>query len=150
MSIKKALEPRYQLDISTDSWVPQNRAKYTSWLDKTFKYGKAPKQQCNECLDGVCPFHKETVELFPHQKFVKDYIQYSSPYRGMLLYYALGSGKTLAFLLPLLNTVDKSKKKVSYKFLCFWYVLHVEIFTFSFIYCFLFYIFINYLSIFGL
>ena len=34
----------------------------------------------------------------------------------VLLHAQTGSGKTLAFLLPLLNTVDKSKKKVSLKF----------------------------------
>ena len=97
MSLKKALEPRYEIDTHPAGWVLPNRAKYVNWIDKTFKYGKSPKPKCTICEEGeVCPLHTNTVELFPHQKFVKDYIQYDSPYRGMLLYYALGSGKTLA------------------------------------------------------
>ena len=34
-------------------------------------------------------------ELFPHQKFVSEFIN-NSPYRGLLLYHGLGSGKTIA------------------------------------------------------
>jgi superfamily II DNA or RNA helicase len=35
------------------------------------------------------------VTLFEHQKFVRDYLQSKSPYRGLLLYHSLGSGKSL-------------------------------------------------------
>jgi len=34
-----------------------------------------------------------------HQKFVAEYISENSPYRGLLLYHGLGSGKTAASLL---------------------------------------------------
>ena len=34
--------------------------------------------------------------LFPHQKFIRDYMQHESPYRGILLYHGLGVGKTCA------------------------------------------------------
>jgi hypothetical protein len=32
--------------------------------------------------------------LFPHQKLVRDYLTIETPYRGLLLYHGLGSGKT--------------------------------------------------------
>ena len=100
--------------------------------------------------DPVVLQNLERLNIFNPTKIQAASIPLMVDGKDVLLHAQTGSGKTLAFLLPLLNTVDKSKKKVSYKFLCFWYVLHVKIFTLSFIYCFLFYIFINYLSIFGL
>lgn len=33
-------------------------------------------------------------ELLPHQKVVRDYLMMETPYRGLLLYHGLGSGKT--------------------------------------------------------
>jgi hypothetical protein len=34
------------------------------------------------------------IALFPHQRFIRDYLQYKSPYRGLLLYHGLGVGKS--------------------------------------------------------
>jgi len=36
----------------------------------------------------------DSVRLFPHQQFIVDYMQFSSPYRGILLMHHLGSGKS--------------------------------------------------------
>ena len=36
------------------------------------------------------------LDLFTHQKLVRDYIQNNSPYRGILLFHGLGVGKTCA------------------------------------------------------
>jgi len=37
---------------------------------------------------------EEPFRLLPHQRLIRDYINLYSPYRGLLLYFALGSGKT--------------------------------------------------------
>jgi hypothetical protein len=96
-------KPRFPINVQPDGWVLPNRAKYVNWIDKEFKYGTASsKQKCTTCEEGeACPIDKNTkpadeVSLFPHQKFVKDYIQFASPYRGILLYHGLGSGKCFA------------------------------------------------------
>ena len=34
------------------------------------------------------------IEMFYYQKFVRDYLQRGSPYRGLLVYHGLGTGKT--------------------------------------------------------
>jgi hypothetical protein len=36
----------------------------------------------------------QKVELFTHQKIIRDYINIYTPYRGLLMYHGLGSGKT--------------------------------------------------------
>ena len=37
---------------------------------------------------------KSTTELLDHQKIIRDYLLMETPYRGLLLYHGLGSGKT--------------------------------------------------------
>ena len=37
---------------------------------------------------------KEKFEFLPRQKFIRDYLSHESPYRGLLLYHGLGTGKT--------------------------------------------------------
>ena len=36
----------------------------------------------------------EAGEKYPYQKFIREYIRQASPYRGILVYHGLGSGKT--------------------------------------------------------
>ena len=66
-------------------WVLPNKKKFQEWITKTFiKYR----------LDGKPPKKSGKFEPFKYQKFLRDYMQTSSPYRGILLYHGLGSGKT--------------------------------------------------------
>lgn len=66
-------------------WMEPNKKEFPAWINKTFlKYrltNKAPKQT------------KGDFKPFPYQEFARDYMQESSPYRGLLLYHGLGSGK---------------------------------------------------------
>ena len=72
-------------NIKPDEWVLQNMKQFPEWINKVF-----------------LPYRvKETVnkksnkwEHTTYQKFVRDYLAMDSPYRGLLLYHGLGSGKT--------------------------------------------------------
>lgn len=66
-----------------DGWVLPNRAKFMGWISKTFQ-------------PSVKSSTAKAAGLFPHQAFVRDYMQDASPYRGLLLYHGLGAGKTCA------------------------------------------------------
>jgi hypothetical protein len=93
--INNMMTPSFNIDISPEEWVMPNRVKFVNWIDKTFKYSKSQNVPSCECEEGKeCKLHTKPLDLFPHQKFVKDYIQYDSPYRGLLLYHNLGSGKS--------------------------------------------------------
>ena len=50
---------------------------------------KVDKEKCKARAAG-------TRELFYYQKFIRDYLSYGSPYRGLLVYHGLGTGKTCA------------------------------------------------------
>ena len=44
---------------------------------------------------GIVENHSQR-NLFLYQRFIRDYIQINSPYRGILLFHGLGAGKTCA------------------------------------------------------
>lgn len=73
----------------------KNRSKPKAWpLINNTALGEFVKTALrastkNTSKDGTCP-------LFGYQRFLKDFIQYKSPYRGILMYYGLGTGKTRA------------------------------------------------------
>jgi hypothetical protein len=69
-------------EIKPKEWANPDRQGYLGWVYKTFNYEDSAKDK-----------------LFTHQKFVRDFIQYDSPYRGMLLYHGLGSGKTASSII---------------------------------------------------
>lgn len=65
-------------------WVSQNMKEFPEWINTKFiKY--RIKQVENKSTKW---------DYRPFQKFVRDYLSMESPYRGILLYHGLGSGKT--------------------------------------------------------
>lgn len=89
--LEKTMQPPYEIDVKPASWVMNNRARFISWIDKTFQ----PKKRIQR--EATCDDAQVThVSLFPHQSFIKDYIQFASPYRGILLYHGIGVGKTFS------------------------------------------------------
>ena len=67
------------------NWVLPNRKEFINWINETFMKYRA---------DGkVAPTLNKYVP-FKYQRFLRDYMQNNSPYRGILLYHGLGAGKT--------------------------------------------------------
>jgi Helicase conserved C-terminal domain/Type III restriction enzyme, res subunit len=67
------------------SYVLPNRKAFVDSITRIFlKY----RQKDVEGTDG------KPGELYPYQKLVRDYLLIETPYRGLLVYHGLGSGKT--------------------------------------------------------
>ena len=90
--------------VKPKDWVLPNRIGYNKKIYNTFNPSnyaatatptKAVKPAC-KCTDNTCDLEDSYVKLLRQQKIVKDYMQYDSPYRGILLYHELGSGKSIA------------------------------------------------------
>lgn len=71
------IDPRYVPENTPALWTPIQKASFADWIESTFKY-------------------TGSNELFTQQRFVRDFMQPQSPYRGLLLYHGLGVGKTTA------------------------------------------------------
>jgi hypothetical protein len=110
--IEKGNSLMFDVNISPKSWSLPNRARFNHWVDTTFKYDdvltndkednstSSKKSQTKNNKQSevdplvACDMKSDSVELFSHQKFIKDYIQYTSPYRGLLVFHGLGTGKS--------------------------------------------------------
>ena len=77
--------------VKPNDWVLPNRIGYNKKIYNTFN----PSNYATAAVDDDIA-NKSDVKLMRQQKIVKDYMQYESPYRGILLYHELGSGKSIA------------------------------------------------------
>jgi hypothetical protein len=100
------------IEVVPDKWVLPNRIGYNKEVYETFhpsKYPlKAKKSPC-KCSQESCELDANIVSLFPQQRIVKDYMQFDSPYRGILLYHELGSGKSAASIAAAEGYVNRKK-----------------------------------------
>jgi hypothetical protein len=80
-------------------FVLPNRKSFSDFITRIFlKYRKIdvdPLDQEDKDVD-LClkATGTNTRELYPYQKIVREYLLMETPYRGLLLYHGLGSGKT--------------------------------------------------------
>jgi superfamily II DNA or RNA helicase len=91
--------------VKPNEWILPNRIGYNKKIYNTFNPSKyletkeraaaAPAAAC-KCSNDTCEIEESYIKLLRQQKIVKDYMQFDSPYRGILLYHELGSGKSIA------------------------------------------------------
>jgi len=82
-------------DMKVSSYYMNNREIFVNFINDLFKDYK--EDLLDETKGISCEdIGKDTgkVSLLTHQKIVKDYMNLYTPYRGLLLYHGLGSGKT--------------------------------------------------------
>lgn len=79
--------------LRTSNYYMMNRKLYMQKLSELFKdYNKEIAQEVN---NASCERQgSEDFQLLIHQRIVRDYLNIYTPYRGLLLYHGLGSGKT--------------------------------------------------------
>jgi len=88
--IKKIPEKTPNILIKSSAYYMNNRQIFIDFIYNLLE----PYQK--ELKDDYSCDNKNTTDfnLFAHQKIVRDYINLITPYRGLLLYHGLGSGKT--------------------------------------------------------
>ena len=76
-------------------YVLPNRKAFADAVARIFlKYPRQPETAEDKDEDVCLQRSAGTRELLPHQKIVRDYLALETPYRGLLFYHGLGSGKT--------------------------------------------------------
>ena len=79
--------------ISASSYYMNNREIFINFMSSLF--GKYKKDLMTESENASCNYDENApFSLMTHQKIVRDYLNLITPYRGVLLYHGLGSGKT--------------------------------------------------------
>ena len=110
----KAVTERDRVLVHPEVFVPSNRRAFKQFIIQSYRRYALPKPSdipdpdaCKKAAESS----KKEVKTFAYQSFVRDYIQRPSPYRGVLVYHGLGSGKTCTSIAAMeaLNMSDKSK-----------------------------------------
>jgi len=93
------------------SYYLNNRKKFLTEINHLF--AKYRTQLADNEKDISCQTQKEkgAFELMTHQKVITDYMNLYSPYRGLLLYHGLGTGKCHRIDTPLIM-YDGTVKKI--------------------------------------
>ena len=100
------------IEVKTNDWILPNRVGYNKYIYNTFhpsKYSKKKIEESCDCTNNSCELDSTKVSLFPQQRIIKDYMQIDSPYRGILLYHELGSGKSAASIAAAEGYINKKK-----------------------------------------
>ena len=107
---------RYQLE--TEVFTPINRRTFYKFVEDTYTtaFMIRPKPAA-EIDENACQKIEESkrtgaVEAFSYQKFIMEYLRQASPYRGLLVYHGLGSGKTCSAIAAAEALYGTSNKKI--------------------------------------
>lgn len=92
-------------------FVLPNRKAFADSITRIFLNKKYRTELDDEDKDvDACENRSSgTRELFPYQKLVRDYLLTETPYRGLLLYHGLGSGKTCSSIAVAESLLSKKK-----------------------------------------
>ena len=89
--------PRPLPQVQASEFYMNNRAKFIQYINALFRPYREELTSgesditCEALYGGD---DSASVALLTHQKIVRDYLNIYSPYRGLLLFHGLGSGKT--------------------------------------------------------
>jgi SNF2 family DNA or RNA helicase len=97
-------------------YVLPNRKAFSDSIVRIFrKYNEADIDPLDtaDTEEDLCKrqgdMSKSSKDLFHYQKIVRDYLLLESPYRGLLLYHGLGSGKTCSSIAVAESLLDTKK-----------------------------------------
>lgn len=98
-------------------YTPQSRKSFYRFISDTYTESfKLPLQVKGRIDEEACAklgaAAGTTVEAFLYQKFIREYIRNASPYRGILVYHGLGSGKTCSAIAAAEALYGTANKKI--------------------------------------
>jgi len=113
---QEKIEGKNPYMTNTEIYTPQSRKSFYQFVNDNyspFRLNHSVKGVVdpNACLKLETSADSE-IESFLYQKFVREYIKNASPYRGVLVYHGLGSGKTCSAIAAAEALYGVSGKKI--------------------------------------
>lgn len=90
IKVSTAKDP-YQ-DADPEPYYPEDRKGFTRFIATRFKTFVLPDELGKKIDENACS--KMELKTYAYQAFIREYMRQASPYRGVLVYHGLGSGKT--------------------------------------------------------
>jgi hypothetical protein len=101
---------------NTTVYTPQSRKSFYKFISNTYSKFKLLRKVKGDIDEDACSklgsAAGDAVEAFEYQKFIREYIRNLSPYRGILVYHGLGSGKTCSAIAAAEAIYGTSNKKI--------------------------------------
>jgi len=91
--INRRMPKPEKLVVRTSQYYMNNRKMYVQKIKELFKPYEKELEEMGE-IASCAKDPSVDFSLLTHQKIVRDYLNLFTPYRGLLLYHGLGSGKT--------------------------------------------------------
>ena len=83
------------VNIKVGNYIMNNREIFVNFINSLFEPYKRELEENKESIScDTIGKTSTSFSLLTHQKIVRDYMNLYTPYRGLLLYHGLGSGKT--------------------------------------------------------
>lgn len=86
----------YTVPEPSSGYVPQTHRGFSDFIKETYRQFALPPLPSEPDYDACLKLSQgaEKAENYQYQQFVRDYMSWGTPYRGILVYHGLGSGKT--------------------------------------------------------
>ena len=110
-----AVTGKRKIEVNPVAFVPSNRRAFKQFIIQAYRRYALPPPPAipdPEACAKQAAASKTEVKSFAYQSFVRDYIQRPSPYRGVLVYHGLGSGKTCTSIASLEALYQMGQKPV--------------------------------------
>jgi hypothetical protein len=91
------------------SYVLPSRKAFSDFVTRIFKNYRDSTEKDDKDVDLCLQRTGPGKELLPYQKLVRDYLIAETPYRGLLIYHGLGSGKTCSAISVAESLIDTRK-----------------------------------------
>jgi hypothetical protein len=98
-------------DDGVKPYVPEDRKGFYKFISTEFLPYQLPVQLRDEINPNACK-SASSLQTYKYQQFVRDYMRQASPYRGVLVYHGLGSGKTCTSIAAAEALYSQSDKKI--------------------------------------
>ena len=96
-------------------FMPYNRRgihRFIIEAYRTYILSKPREDPVGNACEQMSKVSSSTITNFAYQEFVRDYMQRGSPYRGILVYHGLGSGKTCTSIATMEGLRHGGSKKI--------------------------------------
>lgn len=98
----------YSTTIGPD-YVPPNSKAFSRYIESAFAEFTLPPTFAVKNFDACSSM---TLQTYKYQEFIREYMRSASPYRGVLVYHGLGSGKTCTSIAAAEALYGTSNKKI--------------------------------------
>lgn len=112
---KVQIHPRNAVTSEVDVFVPPNRRYFKEFIIQSYwryKLKDVPLIPDPDACAKAAEASKKEQKSFAYQAFVRDYMQRPTPYRGVLVYHGLGSGKTCTSIAALEALYQEKQRPV--------------------------------------